>query len=229
MVVVADSTRRLLGDHFGLRDLGRHGVKGIAEPIAAWGVEGLSASESRFEGGRVVGLTDLIGRGHEIDFLLQLQRLAWKGQGQIVLISGEPGIGKSHLAATLAERVAGEPHTRLRFQCSPYHSNSALRPFIAQLERAAQFKADDMSGQRLDKLEAVLAMGAASALTEAPLFAALLSIPYGERYAPLALSPMQQRRRTLAALLDQFEYLARQQPILLLFEDAHWADATPLS
>jgi predicted ATPase len=97
----------------------------------------INDSESRFEGGRVAGLTDLIGRDHEIDFLLQRQRLAWKGQAQIVLISGEPGIGKSHLAATLAERVAGEPHTHMRFQCSPYHTNSALRPFIAQLERAA--------------------------------------------------------------------------------------------
>ena len=116
----------------------------------------------------------------------------------------------------------------MRYQCSPYHTNSALRPFIAQLERAAGFKADDTSEQRLDKLEAVLAIGASRVQAVAPLFAALLSIPFGERYPPLALSPTQQRRRTLAALLDQFEGLARQQPILLLFEDAHWADATSL-
>ena len=122
----------------------------------------------------------------------------------------------------------GEPHTHLRYQCSPYHANSALRPIIAQLERAAGFKADDTSEQRLDKLEALLAMGASQVQAVAPLFAALLSIPFGDRYPPLALSPTQQRRRTLAALLDQFEDLARQQPILLLFEDAHWADATSL-
>ena len=227
-IVVAASTRRLLGDLFRLRDLGRHEVKGIAEPVAAWAVEGVSDSESRFEAVRVAELTDLIGREDEIDFLLERQRRAWKGEGQIVLISGEPGIGKSRLAAALAERIAGEPYTRLRYQCSPYHINSALRPFIAQLERAAGFKADDTSEQRLDKLEAVLAVGTSRVQTIAPLFAALLSIPFGERYPPLALSPTQQRRRTLAALLDQFEGLARQQPILLLFEDAQWADATSL-
>ncbi|HVI65604.1 MAG TPA: adenylate/guanylate cyclase domain-containing protein, partial [Bradyrhizobium sp.] len=227
-IVIAASTRRLLGDLFRLRDLGLHEVKGIAEPVAAWTVEGVSASESRFEAVRAAGLTDFIGREDELDFLLERQRLAWKGEGQIVLISGEPGIGKSRLVAALAERIAGEPHTRLRYQCSPYHTNSALHPCIAQLERAAGFKADDTPEQRLDKLEAILAMDASRVQAAAPLFAALLSIPFGERYPLLALSPAQQRRRTLAALLDQFEALARRQPILLSFEDAHWADATSL-
>jgi class 3 adenylate cyclase/tetratricopeptide (TPR) repeat protein len=227
-IVVAASTRRLLGDVFRLRDLGRHRVKGIAEPVAAWAVEGVSDSESRFEAVRVAGLTDLIGREDELDFLLERQRLAWKGEGQIVLISGEPGIGKSRLVAALAERIAGEPHTRLRYQCSPYHTNSALHPFIAQLERAAGFKADDAYEQRLDKLEAVLAMGVSQVQGVAPLFAALLSVPFGDRYPPLVLSPTQQRRRTLAALLDQFEGLARRQPILLSFEDVQWVDATSL-
>jgi predicted ATPase len=203
-------------------------VKGIAEPMQAWSVEGVSASESRFDASRVARLTNLIGREDELHFLLERQRLAWKGEGQIVLISGEPGIGKSRLAAALAERIAGEPHTRLRYQCSSYHTHSALHPFIVQLERAAGFKADDTSEQRLDKLEELLAMGASRFEAVAPLFAALLSIPFGERYPPLALSPPQQRRRTLAALLDHFERLARAQPILLLFEDAHWADATSL-
>ena len=227
-IVVAASTRRLLGDLFRLRDLGQHEVKGIIEPVAAWAIEGMSASESRFEAVHLTGLTDLIGREEEIEFLLERQRLAWKGEGQVVLISGEPGIGKSRLAAALDERIAGEPHTRLRYQCSPYHINSSLRPFIAQLERAAGFKAYDSPEQRLDKLEALLAMSSSRVQAVAPLFAALLSIPSGERYPPPALSPAQQRRRTLAALLDQFEGLARRQPILFLFEDAHWADATSL-
>jgi class 3 adenylate cyclase/tetratricopeptide (TPR) repeat protein len=227
-IVIAAPTRRLLGDLFHLRDLGRHEVKGIAEPVAAWAVEGVSDSDSRFEAVRTARLTDLIGREDEISFLVERQRLAWKGKGQIVLIAGEPGIGKSRLAAALGERIAAEPHTRLRYQCSPYHTNSALYPFIAQLERAAEIKPDDPSGQKLDKREAVLAMGTSRVQAVAPLFAALLSIPFDERYPPLALSPTQQRRQTLAALLDQLEGLARQQPVLLFFEDAHWADATSL-
>src|SRR5262249_57726157 len=133
----AASPRRLLGDVFRLRAPGSHEVRGIAEPVAAWAVEGVSDSESRFEAVRAAGLTDLIDREDEIDFLLERQRLAWKGEGQIVLISGEPGIGKSRLAAALAERIAGERHTRLRYQCSPYHTNNPLRPFIAQFEPPA--------------------------------------------------------------------------------------------
>src|SRR5262249_45408872 len=122
------------------------------------GGRGVSASESRFEAVHAAGLTDLIGREDELDFLLERQRLAWKGEGQVVLILGEPGIGKSRLTAALAERIAGETYTRLRYQCSPYHINSALRPFIAQLERAAGFKADDTPEHRLDKFKAGLAI-----------------------------------------------------------------------
>ncbi len=227
-VVVAASTRRLLGDLFRLRDLGLHKVKGIAEPIAAWAVDGVSDSQTRFEAIRATALTDLIGREGELDFLLKRKQLAWKGEGQIVLISGEPGIGKSRLAAALEERIAHEPHTLLRYQCSPHHINSALYPFIVQLERAAGFKADNAPEDRLDKLEALLAIATPRIQDTAPLFAALLSIPFGDRYPEPAHTPAVQRRRTFAALLDQFERLAGQKPILLLFEDLHWADATSL-
>ena len=227
-IVVAASTRRLLRELFKLRDLGRHQVKGLSEPVNAWAVEGLLASDSRFEAIRTARLTGFVGREREIDALRDRQRQAWQGIGQIVLISGEAGVGKSRLASSLGERVSSEPHTQLRYQCSPYHANSALYPFIAQLERVAGIRPDDAAGQKLDKLEAVLATGTSGIQLAAPLFAALLSIPFGERYSPLSLSPVQQRRQSLAALLDQLEWLARRQPVLLLFEDAHWADATSL-
>src|SRR5215475_9473143 len=227
-VVVAASTRRLLGDLFRLRELGLHTVKGIAEPIAAWAVDGVSASRSRFQAIHAAGLTDLIGREDELNFLLERQRLAWKGAGQIVLISGEPGIGKSRLVTALEGSIADAPHTLLHYQCSPYHTNSALYPFITQLERAVGFKADDSSEKRFDKLEALLGSNAPRLRDTAPLFAALLSIPFGKRYPRLTPNPAQQRRRTFAALLDHFESLARQKPILLLFEDAQWADSTSL-
>ena len=197
-VVVAASTRRLLGDLFRLRDLGLHKVKGIAEPIAAWAVDGVSASESRFEAVHAAGLTDLIGREDELDFLLKRQRLAWKGEGQIVLISGEPGIGKSRLVAALAERIADEPHTLLRYQCSPYHTNSALYPFIAQLERAAGFKADDASEQapRQAGSPARRCRTASSGHAHRFLLRCCRSrLATGIR--KLALNPAQQRRRTL--------------------------------
>jgi class 3 adenylate cyclase/predicted ATPase len=227
-VVIADSTRRLLGDLFRLRDLGQHKLKGINEPVAAWAVDGVSAAQSRFEAIHAAGVTDLVGREDELDFLLERQRLAWKGEGQIVLISGEPGIGKSRLVAALEERVADQPHTFLQYQCSPHHTNSALYPFIAQLERTVGLKSEDTAEERLDKLESYLAMPPPLIQDVAPLFAALLSIPTGERYPNPPRNPAQQRRRTFAALLDQFQRVAGEKPILLSFEDAHWADATSL-
>lgn len=227
-VVVADSTRRLLGDLFTFHDLGHREVKGISEPLAVWAVEGPAASESRFEAVRTARSIGFVGRKAELEFVLSRQQLALQGEGQVVLISGEAGIGKSRLVARLSESPALEQHCRLRYQCSPYHSNSALYPFVTQLERAAGITAQDMPGQKLDKLEAMLAHGTSQGAKAAPLIAALLSIATGERYPPLALSPVQLRRQTFAALLDQFEGLARQQPLLIICEDLHWADATTL-
>ena len=206
-------------------DLGRQTAKGFAEPVEAFVVEGVAVTESRFEAARR-GLTDLVGRAAESALLRDRLREAWAGAGQIVLLSGEAGIGKSRLAAQLAAEVANEPHTRLRYQCSPYHRDSVLHPFVVALGRAARLAPEDPPETQLDKLEAILAP--ARIAETAPLFASLLSIPTGERYPPLALSAAQQRRLTLAALLDQLEALARQKPVLMLFEDVHWADATSL-
>src|SRR5215475_11211944 len=227
-VVVAESTRRLLGDLFTFRNLGHREVKGISEPIAVWAVEGAAASESRFEAVRTARSFGFVGRKAEIEFALSRQQLAWQGQGQVVMISGEAGIGKSRIVATLSESLALGAHRRVRYQCSPYHTNSALHPFIAQLERAAGITSRDTPGQTLDKLEAMLSLGTQQVTTATPLIAALLSIATGERYPPLGLTPAQQRRQTFAALLDQLEGLARQQPLLIVCEDMHWADATTL-
>jgi class 3 adenylate cyclase/predicted ATPase len=224
-IVLAGATRRLIGDLFRLTDLGRQTAKGFAEPVEAFAVEGDAATESRFEAARR-GITDLVGRAAETALLHDRLRGAWGGAGQIVLLSGEAGIGKSRLGAQLAAEIANEPHTRLRYQCSPYHRDSVLHPFVVQLGRAARLAAEDPANTQLDKLEAILAP--ARIAETAPLFASLLSIPTGERYPPLALSAAQQRRLTLAALLDQLEALARQNPVLMLFEDVHWADATSL-
>src|SRR5271166_1478511 len=227
-VVVSSSTRRLLGDRFRLRDLGRHAVKGLAEPVDAWEALGVSASESRFEAAHSARLTKLVGREKETELLPRLWAKARAGEGQIVLISGEAGIGKSRLATWLTETIANEPHKRLRYQCSPYHRDSALHPFVQHFQRAAGFALEDDPTVRLDKLEAVLSETTDRTSEVAPLIASMLSIPLDNRYPPLGLSPAQQRRQTLSALLDQMEGLARQKPVLILFEDAHWADATSL-
>jgi class 3 adenylate cyclase/predicted ATPase len=227
-IVVSASTRRLLGDLFQLRDLGGFEVKGLSDPATAWAIEGALVPESRFEAVRPTRLSGFVGRETEIDLLLNRQRQAWQGKGQVVLVSGEAGIGKSRVAATFEERIMDRSHIRLRYQCSPYHRDSALHPFIGQLERAAGFKPQDPAEGRLEKLEAVIAMATPQVATVVPLIAALLSVPTGVRYPPLAMSPAQQRRQTLAALLDQLEGLARRQPVLLVFEDAHWADPTSI-
>jgi class 3 adenylate cyclase len=224
-IVFAGATRRLIGELFRLTDLGPQVAKGFAEPVEAFAVEGVAVTESRFEAARR-GITDLVGRPPESALLRDRLRESWAGAGQIVLLSGGAGIGKSRLGAQLAAEVASEPHTRLRYQCSPYHRDSVLHPFVVQLGRAARLAAEDPAETQLDKLEAILAPPRIA--ETAPLFASLLSIPTGERYPPLALSAAQQHRLTPAALLDQLEALARQKPVLMLFEDAHWADATSL-
>jgi tetratricopeptide (TPR) repeat protein len=224
-VVIAAGTRRLVGDLFEYRDLGAIEVKGLAAPVPAWQVLRPSIVASRFEALRGSALTRLIGRAEEIDSLLRRWARAKAGDGQIMLISGDAGLGKSRIAAALEERLQGEPHLRLRYFCSPYHQDSALYPFIDQLGRASGFARDDPPASRLEKLEALLAR-AAPPDEDVALLADLLTLPASERHPLPNLSPQRKKERTLEALIRQLEGLARRQPMVMVFEDAHWIDPT---
>ena len=226
-IVIAPTTRALAGGAFDYDNLGEQVFKGIAKPLRAWRVVSASAAEDRFEARAAGGLTPLVGREIEGALLLDRWAEAKGGDGQVVLLSGEPGIGKSRITQVLRERLASEPLTRLRYQCSPYYTNTAFYPIIDQLERAAGFVRDDAHASRLDKLEAVLAQGTENVAEAAPLFAALLSLPV-ERYPPLSLSPQRQKEKTFEVLAEQVVGLAQQNPVLMIFEDVHWIDPTTL-
>jgi class 3 adenylate cyclase/predicted ATPase len=227
MVVIAEATRKLLGNLFELQDLGARDLKGIAGPTRVWAALRASSVASRFEALHATGLTALVGREEESELLLRRWARAKAGEGQVVLLSGEAGIGKSRLTAALLERLAAEPHTRLRYFCSPQHMDSALYPIIGQMERAAGLTHDDKPQTRLDKLDAVLALSSTS-IQHAALFAEMLSLANDGRYPTLELTPEERRQRTLEALILQIQALARQNPVLIIFEDAHWTDPTSL-
>ena len=226
-VVIADSTRRLVGNLFQLEELGARDLKGISGPVRAWAALRPSAVESRFDALHVSGLTELVGREEELELLLRRWSKAKTGEEQVVLLSGEPGIGKSRLAAALMERLAPEPHTRLRYFCSPQHTDSALYPVISQMERAAGFAHDDAAQTKLDKLDALLAQSL-TPRQDAALIAEMLSLPNDGRYPTLELEPQRRRQKTLEALTMQLEALARSKPVLMIFEDVHWLDPTSL-
>ncbi len=227
-VAIAPATRRLIGNLFRLKVLGRHEVKGLAEPVEAWAIEGVSASEGRFEAVRGGLMTGFVGREHELNLLLERWNLAQDGEGQVVLLSGEPGIGKSRILSELRSRLEAQHATSLRLHCSPYFVNSAFYPIIDNFERALRLGRDDAAEQKLDKLEALVVGQYGRPREDLRFIATMLSIPYEERYGAIAMTPQKFKDETLRALADTTEAIARLQPTVMLFEDIHWADPTTL-
>ena len=226
-VLIGPSTRQLTAGNFDYRNLGAHMLKGWAEPIPVWQVVGTSGVESRFEATHNTKLPPLLGREEEIDLLLRRWRHATQEEGRVVMLTGEPGIGKSHIARALDERLQSESHITLRYFCSAHHTNSALFPFINQLERAAGFKRSDTPMEKLSKLDALLAQSTADPEHVAVL-ANLLAVPVSDRYRLQELIPQKRKEKTLTALLAQLDGLAARQPVFIIFEDVHWVDPTSL-
>jgi len=224
-VMVSAQTRALIGNVFEVRDLGPQTFKGMATPVVAYSVLSERAVETRFEAHRGAHLTAMVGRDGELALLAERWQRAAKGEGQVVLVTGEAGIGKSRIIRALEDALASEPHVRINNQCSPYHSDSALHPMIQQLLRAASIGLAEGVELQLDRLEALLE-GADRA--EVALIAALLGIDGVGRYGSLGLTPEQQRARTFDALLNQVVRVSRREPVFWVLEDAHWIDPTTL-
>jgi len=219
-VVIGETTLRLVAGVFDLRDLGTATLKGFADPVPAWAVTAARDSESRFETAHAAGLTPLVGRAQELALMCERWRRAGDGDGQVVLLSGDAGIGKSRLLAALENAVSGEAHIRIRFQCSPYHMDSALYPFVRQLELAAGFAPEDDGEARLDKLAGLIG---GDDLDHAAV-ATIMALPIGSRFGAVELTPQQLKLRAGEVLLRHLRGLAAEKPVLFTFEDLHWVD-----
>src|SRR3954469_19162728 len=226
-VIISGRTKAIAGPQFEYLDLGKVEINGFARPVAAWQVAGKTAVTSRSHALQSSELLPLIGRGQEMEILLRRWERARSGEGQVVLLSGEAGIGKSRLTVALLEQLAREPHIRLRCFCSPQHTDSMLYPVIGEMLRAARFAHHDSQQVKMDKLDALLAQSSTPP-QDAALFAEMLSLPNDGRYPPVEVEPQLRRQKTLKALGSQIETLARINPVLVIFEDAHWADPTSL-
>jgi class 3 adenylate cyclase/tetratricopeptide (TPR) repeat protein len=225
-ILISQATARLIENRFELSEAGPLHLKGFTQGVPAWRVDGLRWTEGRFEATRQqLALTPLVGRDEEVARLEAAWRDARQGKGRVVLLRGEPGIGKSRLTHVLRERTANQDRVTLRYQCSPYHTNSALYPVIELLESRALFTREDTVDQKLVKLEALLAGSPERVAEDLPFFATLLSLPLDPNPA-LSLSPQRRLERTLEALADQVEELSREHPVLMVFEDCHWIDPT---
>jgi predicted ATPase/class 3 adenylate cyclase len=226
-VVICSNTRRIAAGHFEYRDLGLIPLKGLADPVPAWQALKTTEVESRFAARHAAKIKYPLGRDEEIDILERRWRRATQGEGQVVVLTGEPGIGKSHITLALQEMLERDPHTTLRYFCSPHHSNSVLFPFINQIERAAGFQRGDLNGEKLAKLETLLAQSSTDA-EQTAVFAELLALSPIERPFSSYITPQKRKEKTLAALWDQFQSMAAQQSVLVIFEDVHWIDPTSL-
>jgi class 3 adenylate cyclase/tetratricopeptide (TPR) repeat protein len=225
-IIVSESTQKLLGGLFELTHAGEHELKGFARPVSAWRVCGEASVESRFAAIRT-GALPLIGRAHEMGLIRERWHLARQGEGQILTVIGEAGIGKSRVIKALQEELAGQAHAHINLQCSPYHSDSALYPVIQYLSRAARLLPADPPGARADKLRALLTARYITDATALPLLAELLSVPLAET-APTTQSPAQRKASTLALIVEIMARIGDGDPVLIVLEDAHWIDATTL-
>jgi class 3 adenylate cyclase/predicted ATPase len=229
-LVISAATFQLLGGFFACQPLGTRSVKGLVQPLAVYRVLYESMARSRLEAVGSMGLTPLVGREQEIGLLQERWAQVKDGIGQVVLLSGEAGIGKSRLVQVLTEQAAAEPQAWLTpCRCSPYYQNTALYPWIELLERVAlHFEREETPAQKLRKLEGFLVQYGLPLPEVVPLFATLLSLPLPAEYTPLLLSPEQQKQRTLQALLTILLRIAAQQPVLFVMEDLHWVDPSTL-